>query len=75
MLRENPQARPNVYQALKEACAMQGREPPVKDVSDESLPGLAAANGLPSHRFTRGSRTLVDMRSLCQMPRSSRRHW
>ncbi|KAK4157144.1 hypothetical protein C8A00DRAFT_30001 [Chaetomidium leptoderma] len=32
MLRENPQVRPNVYQALREACAMQGREPPVKDI-------------------------------------------
>ncbi|KAL2024435.1 hypothetical protein VTK56DRAFT_8246 [Thermocarpiscus australiensis] len=32
MLRENPQARPNIYQVLREACAMQGREPPVKDI-------------------------------------------
>ncbi|KAK1750764.1 Serine/threonine-protein kinase ppk30 [Echria macrotheca] len=32
MLRENQQARPNIYQALKEACSMQGREPPVKDI-------------------------------------------
>ncbi|KAJ4304342.1 Ark- serine/threonine protein kinase [Collariella sp. IMI 366227] len=32
MLRENPQARPNVYQALREACQMQGKEPPVKDI-------------------------------------------
>ena len=33
MLREDQRARPNIYQVLKEACAMQGREPPVKDVS------------------------------------------
>jgi AP2-associated kinase len=32
MLRENQQARPNIYQTLKEACAMQGREVPIKDV-------------------------------------------
>ncbi|KAH6849776.1 hypothetical protein B0I37DRAFT_369826 [Chaetomium sp. MPI-CAGE-AT-0009] len=32
MLRENPQVRPNIYQVLREACAMQGREPPVKDI-------------------------------------------
>ncbi|KAK0646510.1 hypothetical protein B0T16DRAFT_330823 [Cercophora newfieldiana] len=32
MLRENPLDRPNIYKVLKEACAMQGREPPVKDI-------------------------------------------
>ncbi|GAB1320453.1 Ark- serine/threonine protein kinase [Madurella fahalii] len=32
MLRESPQMRPNIYQVLREACAMQGREPPVKDI-------------------------------------------
>ncbi|KAK3295889.1 uncharacterized protein B0H64DRAFT_158168 [Chaetomium fimeti] len=32
MLRENPQVRPNIYQVLREACAMQNREPPVKDI-------------------------------------------
>ncbi|KAK0711251.1 hypothetical protein B0H67DRAFT_540615 [Lasiosphaeris hirsuta] len=32
MLRENQQSRPNIYQVLKEACSMQGREPPVKDI-------------------------------------------
>ncbi|KAK4239786.1 hypothetical protein C8A03DRAFT_32150 [Achaetomium macrosporum] len=32
MLRESPQARPNIYQVLRETCAMQGREPPVKDI-------------------------------------------
>ncbi|SPQ22514.1 94182f1e-6459-4188-9422-4b24cff0d27e [Thermothielavioides terrestris] len=32
MLRENPQFRPNIYQVLREACAMQGREPPIKDI-------------------------------------------
>lgn len=32
MLKENPQARPNIYQTLKHACAMQGREVPIKDV-------------------------------------------
>lgn len=32
MLRENPQLRPNIYQVLKEACAMRGKEVPIKDV-------------------------------------------
>lgn len=32
MLKEDPQARPNIYQTLKAACAMQGREVPIKDV-------------------------------------------
>ncbi|KAL2126544.1 hypothetical protein VTI74DRAFT_711 [Chaetomium olivicolor] len=32
MLRENPHVRPNIYQVLREACAMQGREPPIKDI-------------------------------------------
>ncbi|KAL1839084.1 hypothetical protein VTJ49DRAFT_1885 [Mycothermus thermophilus] len=32
MLRESPQQRPNIYQVLREACAMQGREPPIKDI-------------------------------------------
>ncbi|KAK3322134.1 hypothetical protein B0H66DRAFT_190936 [Apodospora peruviana] len=48
MLRENQQTRPNIYQVLKEACAMQGREPPVKDIYSadsqrESLGQSAAA--------------------------------
>ncbi|KAK4252355.1 Serine/threonine-protein kinase ppk30 [Corynascus novoguineensis] len=41
MLRESPQARPNIYQVLREACAMQGREPPIKDIySSRSQPDL-----------------------------------
>jgi AP2-associated kinase len=32
MLRENPRARPTVYQVLKEACVMQGIQVPIKDV-------------------------------------------
>ncbi|KAF4503865.1 hypothetical protein G6O67_008801 [Ophiocordyceps sinensis] len=32
MLRESIDARPNIYQVLKEACAMQGKEVPVKDI-------------------------------------------
>ena len=33
MLRENLDSRPNIYQILKEACSMRGREVPVPDVS------------------------------------------
>ncbi|KAL6871983.1 serine/threonine protein kinase [Trichoderma novae-zelandiae] len=32
MLKENMQLRPNIYQVLKEACAMQGREMPIHDI-------------------------------------------
>lgn len=32
MLRESPQARPNIYQVLREGCAMQGRDVPIHDV-------------------------------------------
>lgn len=37
MLKEHPQSRPNIYQVLKEACAMQGREVPIKDVCSLTL--------------------------------------
>lgn len=33
MLKENMQARPNIYQVLKEVCVMQNREVPIHDVS------------------------------------------
>lgn len=36
MLKESMQARPNIYQVLKEACAMQGRKVPIPDVSGGS---------------------------------------
>ncbi|KAH8169708.1 protein kinase domain-containing protein [Sarocladium implicatum] len=32
MLKESMQARPNIYQVLKEACAMQNREVPIHDI-------------------------------------------
>ncbi|ANB11229.1 serine/threonine protein kinase ARK1 [Sugiyamaella lignohabitans] len=32
LLREDPRARPNVYQVLKEICAMRGLEVPIKDI-------------------------------------------
>ncbi|KAK8915656.1 hypothetical protein H634G_07889 [Metarhizium anisopliae BRIP 53293] len=32
MLKENMQSRPNIYQVLKEACAMQGRQIPIHDI-------------------------------------------
>ncbi|GAD95001.1 serine/threonine protein kinase [Paecilomyces variotii No. 5] len=32
MLRENPQKRPNIYEVLKEACNMSGREVPIRDI-------------------------------------------
>lgn len=32
MLREDLKARPNIYQVVAEACAMQGRKVPIPDV-------------------------------------------
>ncbi len=32
MLRENPAKRPNIYQVLQQACSMQGKEIPVRDI-------------------------------------------
>jgi AP2-associated kinase len=48
MLRENPQVRPNIYQVLREACAMQGREPPVRDVGGDDA-SLSATLDLRSN--------------------------
>ena len=33
MLREKPQARPNIYQVVREVCLMRGTDVPIKDVS------------------------------------------
>ena len=33
MLREDPTARPNIYQVVREVCAMRGTDIPIKDVS------------------------------------------
>lgn len=33
MLKENPQKRPNIYEVVREACQMQGKEVPIRDVS------------------------------------------
>lgn len=66
MLRESPQARPNIYQVLREACAMQGREPPIKDVSDTRSANLSTLNKLTLPRYTRAghSRTFTGATSL-----------
>lgn len=32
MLKENPQKRPNIYEVVREACQMQGKEVPIRDV-------------------------------------------
>ena len=32
MLRESPQARPNIYQVIREVCSMRGTDVPIKDV-------------------------------------------
>ncbi|KAL7947411.1 ARK family serine/threonine protein kinase [Trichoderma barbatum] len=56
MLQENMQSRPNIYQVLKEACAMQGREMPIHDIysgrasADHRLSQHASATDLKPHQ-------------------------
>jgi len=37
MLREDPKARPNIYQFMLEVCAMRGTDVPIKDVSPGAI--------------------------------------
>ncbi|OIW33284.1 hypothetical protein CONLIGDRAFT_628163 [Coniochaeta ligniaria NRRL 30616] len=60
MLRENPKARPNIYQVLKEACAMQGREVPVKDIYSGKTPAEPPrTEGTPRPDLKAGSAPVV----------------
>ncbi|KAB5558439.1 hypothetical protein GE09DRAFT_113799 [Coniochaeta sp. 2T2.1] len=59
MLRENPKSRPNIYQVLKEACAMQGREAPVKDIYTGRTPVPQRAEGTPKADQKAGSTPVV----------------
>lgn len=34
MLREKPHERPNIYQVVREACYMRGKQVPIPDVSE-----------------------------------------
>lgn len=78
MLRENQQSRPNIYQVLCEACAMAGREPPVKDVSLVWNRDVCCyrADGIVS-RYTRGrhSQTLTTINNPCLNKQPSHRPW
>lgn len=49
MLRENMDARPNIYQVLQEACAMQGRKVPVPDIYSGKYK-VAATTTKPSEK-------------------------
>ena len=40
MLREDPKARPNIYQVMREVCAMRGTDVPIKDVSPGAIISL-----------------------------------
>ncbi|KAI3337115.1 kinase-like protein [Xylariaceae sp. AK1471] len=60
MLRENPVSRPNIYQALRESCLMQGREVPIHDIySSRSLSEpQKGGNQLAVERKTAGTPTV-----------------
>ncbi|KAL1961287.1 hypothetical protein VTO42DRAFT_15 [Malbranchea cinnamomea] len=48
MLRENPQHRPNIYQVLREACHMRGKEVPIRDIyADRSQSEVRRYQQLP----------------------------
>lgn len=38
MLKENPQKRPNVYEVVREACRMRGKDVPIRDVCHLKFP-------------------------------------
>ncbi|KAF6842658.1 nak nak-unclassified protein kinase [Colletotrichum musicola] len=56
MLLENPQARPNIYQVLREGCAMQGRDVPIHDIysgkqhSEPQSKGRSSATDMPQSK-------------------------
>ena len=50
MLREKPQARPNIYQVVREVCLMRGTDVPIKDVSWQSRRGTISLICADIHR-------------------------
>ncbi|KAG6018995.1 hypothetical protein E4U41_003451 [Claviceps citrina] len=59
MLREDMQSRPNIYQVLKEACAMQGREVPIHDIYSGQAEGEAEGTTNPSSTKAQQSKPVV----------------
>ncbi|KAG5931831.1 hypothetical protein E4U53_001578 [Claviceps sorghi] len=59
MLRENMQSRPNIYQVLQEACAMQGREVPIHDIYSGQAKREAYDSGNYSSTKTQQAKTTV----------------
>ncbi|KAI1168014.1 hypothetical protein F5B18DRAFT_647240 [Nemania serpens] len=61
MLRENQVSRPNIYQVLRESCAMQGRELPIHDIyanRSKSSEPQGKEKQLPPERKTGGTSTV-----------------
>ncbi|KAI1276504.1 hypothetical protein F5Y07DRAFT_129907 [Xylaria sp. FL0933] len=61
MLRENQVSRPNIYQVLRESCAMQGREVPIPDIYSSRSRSSEPPRGdkpLPPERKTGGTPTV-----------------
>ncbi|KAF8470537.1 hypothetical protein BDZ91DRAFT_840709 [Kalaharituber pfeilii] len=53
MLRELPSQRPNIYQVLREICAMRGKEVPIKDIySGRTTSGKPVDRPLASQQIT-----------------------
>ncbi|KAI1306339.1 hypothetical protein F5Y03DRAFT_384177 [Xylaria venustula] len=62
MLRENQTSRPNIYQVLRESCAMQGRETPVHDIYSNRSRSTEPQRGekqVAAERKTGGTPTTV----------------
>lgn len=51
MLKEEPQKRPNIYEVLREACHMRGKEVPIRDVSSFTYSQLCIALFLTRSRL------------------------
>ncbi|GAP89229.1 putative nak bike protein kinase [Rosellinia necatrix] len=61
MLRENQASRPNIYQVLRESCAMQGRELPIHDIYSNRSQSSEPQRGekkLPAERKTSSTPTV-----------------
>ncbi|KAK7393874.1 Ark- serine/threonine protein kinase [Neonectria punicea] len=59
MLKENMQARPTIYQVLKEGCAMQGKEVPIHDIYASRSHIESGRSETPSSRDPKSESTPV----------------
>lgn len=66
MLRENPQKRPNIYEVVREACHMRGKDVPIRDVR---IPTLSLSSDINLWQIYSG-RSKSEARRYQQLPPS-----